>query len=108
METATRANGIKGRVHYLSWFKVCTRLTSSTFLTLGLKTANQSLPSFLNSGGYVCRSSSSGHGDGVDTTGGGLSGPVDGGGGGGSGGCCGCDIGVEELGPSPNYRKSTF
>ena len=43
----------------LSWARVWTKLTSSTRLALGLNAANQSLPSFFNSGGNVDGSRSS-------------------------------------------------
>lgn len=44
---------------YLSCWSVCTKLTSSTRFTFGLKTANQSLPSFFSSGGMLGKSTSS-------------------------------------------------
>src|ERR1700733_7239664 len=44
---------------YLSCINVCTKLTSRTLFTFGLNIANQSLPSFFNSGGTLCGSRSS-------------------------------------------------
>jgi hypothetical protein len=46
---------------HLSCMSVWTKLTSSTRLTLGLNTTHQSLPSFLSSGGTLCKSMSSGN-----------------------------------------------
>lgn len=58
-----RASGrgkTKAQTH-LSCVRLCTKLTSSTRFTPGLKIANQSLPSFLNSGDTPCGSRSSGN-----------------------------------------------
>lgn len=49
---------IQGKiVTHLVCIKLCTSPTSRTLFTLGLNTANQSLPSFFSSGGTECGSS---------------------------------------------------